>query len=70
LLSVICSTCRKASWLWSRLGTVAICEHDLVKQGSEQSAKDFDAGIFGCVRRNHDLGTVARRRVARLLLDF
>jgi hypothetical protein len=25
LLSVICSTCRKASWLWSRFGTMEIC---------------------------------------------
>ena len=48
--------------------TVAMSDRDLVKQGSEQSAEDFDGAVFDLLRSNGDLGTVAGRRLARTLL--
>jgi len=61
LLPVILSTCRNASWLVSRLGTVAIFDRHLVKQGSEQIPEDFDYSVFGSVCRNADLVSFAKR---------
>jgi hypothetical protein len=47
---VICSTCRNASWLWSRFGTVAICGRDLVKQGMSDTDPSEQLRIISGIR--------------------